>query len=236
MSIILDVILLAVFAAFVFTAAKKGFMLTLLELLAVIIALALSYQLSPAVAQAAYDGIFENKIIEEVETKIDETVDISVTAQQTNLILDSIPEFMVDFAASVGVDTEEIKGKVSVEKVTSENIATELTQKIAQPIIVAVLTIVFFVLLSVVLLIALRWLAQMLAKLFRVPLVKNVNQILGGILGGCKGILVIIFICTILELIFSGSDGEIAKAMNDSFVVGILDKINPFVKSLKEIF
>ena len=36
MSIILDVILLTVFVAFVFTAAKKGFMLSLLELIAVI--------------------------------------------------------------------------------------------------------------------------------------------------------------------------------------------------------
>ena len=38
MSIILDVILLTVFAAFVFVAAKKGFMLSLLELIAVIAA------------------------------------------------------------------------------------------------------------------------------------------------------------------------------------------------------
>ena len=39
MSIILDVILITILAAFIFTAAKKGFMLTLLELLAVIVAL-----------------------------------------------------------------------------------------------------------------------------------------------------------------------------------------------------
>ena len=64
MSIILDVILLAVLAAFIFTAAKKGFMSTLLELLAVIIALALSYQLSPVLAQATYDGIIEKKIVD----------------------------------------------------------------------------------------------------------------------------------------------------------------------------
>ena len=111
MSIILDVILLAVLAAFIFTAAKKGFMSTLLELLAVIVALVLAYQLSPVVAQATYDGIVEKKIIEEVETKIDETVDISATAEQTKVIVEAIPELMVKYAASVGVDTDEIKSK-----------------------------------------------------------------------------------------------------------------------------
>lgn len=236
MSIILDVILLAVLAAFIFTAAKKGFMSTLLELLAVIVALVLAYQLSPVVAQATYDGIVEKKIIEEVQTKIDETVDISATAQQTKVIVEAIPEFMVKYAASVGVDTDEIKSKISEEKITSENLATDLTRRIAQPIVVGALSIVFFFILSTALLFALRWLAQLLTKLFKIPLVKNVNQILGGVLGACKGIMVIIFISTMLELIFSGADGVVAKAVDDSFVVGLLDNINPFVKSLKEIF
>ena len=211
-------------------------MSTLLELLAVIVALVLAYQLSPVVAQATYDGIVEKKIIEEVETKIDETVDISATAQQTKVIVEAIPEFMVKYAASVGVDTDEIKSKISEEEITSENLATDLTRKTAQPIVVGALSIIFFFILATVLLFALIWLAQMLTKLFKLPLVKNVNQFLGGVLGACKGIMVIIFISTMLELIFSGGDSVVNKAVDDSFVVGLLDNINPFVKSLKEIF
>lgn len=236
MNIIIDVILLAILAVFIFTAAKKGFMLTLLELLAVVIALVVSFQSSPLVAQATYDGIIENKIIETVETKIDETVDVSTTAEQTVVIMDSIPEFMVKYAASVGVDTEEIKAQISSEKISSENVATELTQKIAQPIVVGAMTIVFFFPIAVILLFALKWLAKLLSKLFKVPLVKTANQILGGALGACKGLLVIIFVCTILEFLFSGSDGEFAQAVNQSNVMNLLDNINPFVKSLKDIF
>ncbi len=236
MSIILDVILITIFAAFIFTAAKKGFMLTLLELLAVIVALAMSHQLSPVVAQATYDAVLEESLIKTVETQIDETLNISSTTAQAELLLESIPDFMVSFASSAGVDLEEVKTQISFEKFSSENLATELVEKIAQPIAVGALTVIFFLLLSAVLIFALKWLAKLLSKLFKLPLIGTVNKVLGGVLGACKGVLVIVFVCTFLELIFANGDSEISNAVNNSYVIGLLDNVNPFIKSLKDIF
>ncbi len=236
MSIILDVILITVFAAFVFTAAKKGFMLTLLELIAVIVALAMSYQFSPVVAQAAFDSVVEESLIETVETQIDETLNISSTTAKAEVVLESIPEFMVSFASSVGVDIETVKSQISSAQFSSENLATELVEKIAQPIAVGALTVIFFLLLSSVLIFALKWLAKLLSKLFKLPLIGTVNKVLGGVLGACKGVIVIVFVCTFLELIFAKGDSEIANAVNNSYVIGLLDSFNPFVESLKDIF
>lgn len=236
MSIILDVILITILAAFIFTAAKKGFMLTLLELLAVIVALAMSYQFSPVVAQAAYDSLLEESLIESVETQIDETLNISSTTAQAEVILESIPDFMVSFASSAGVDLEEVKSQISSEKFSSENLATELVVKVAQPIAVGALTVIFFLILSAVLIFALKWVAKLLSKLFKLPLIGTVNKVLGGVLGACKGVLVIVFVCTFLELIFSNGDSEISNAVNNSYVIGLLDNVNPFIKSLKDIF
>lgn len=236
MSIILDVILVTIFAAFVFTAAKKGFMRTLLELLAVIVALALSYQFSPVVAQATYDEIVEKSLVEVVETQIDETVNVSSVTTQAEVLLDSIPGFMASFASSAGVDLDEIKTQISSEKFSSANLAIELVDKIAKPIAVGALTAIFFLLLSVVLIFVLKWIAGLLAKLFKLPLIGTVNKVLGGVLGACKGVLVIVFICTFLDIIFANGDGEISDMVNNSYVVGLLDNINPFIKSLKDIF
>lgn len=236
MSIILDVILVTIFAAFVFTAAKKGFMHTLLELLAVIVALAMSYQFSPVVAQATYDEIVEKSLVEAVETQIDETVNVSSVTTQAEVLLDSIPGFMASFASSAGVDLDEIKTQISSEKFSSANLAIELVDKIAKPIAVGALTVIFFLLLSVVLIFVLKWIAGLLAKLFKLPLIGTVNKVLGGVLGACKGVLVIVFICTFLDIIFANGDGEISDMVNNSYVVGLLDNINPFIKSLKDIF
>lgn len=236
MSIILDVILVTIFAAFVFTAAKKGFMHTLLELLAVIVALALSYQFSPVVAQATYDEIVEKSLVEAVETQIDETVNVSSVTTQAEVLLDSIPGFMASFASSAGVDLDEIKTQISSEKFSSANLAIELVDKIAKPIAVGALTAIFFLFLSVVLIFVLKWIAGLLAKLFKLPLIGTVNKVLGGVLGACKGVLVIVFICTFLDILFANGDSEISDMVNNSYVVGLLDNINPFIKSLKDIF
>ncbi len=236
MSIILDVILLTVFAAFIFTAAKKGFMQSLLELIAVIVALALSYQFSPVVAQAAYDNIVEENLIETVEMQIDEGLNMTSSAVQAEVLFEAIPDFMVSFASSVGIDLEDVKTKITSEALSAENIATELVTKVAQPIVVAALTALAFLLLSAILLFALRWVAQILAKLFKLPLVGTVNKVLGGVLGACKGVMVIIFVSTLLKLIFAGGDTEFAAMVNGSYVVGLLDNVNPFIESLTEIF
>jgi hypothetical protein len=70
----------------------------------------------------------------------------------------------------------------------------------------------------------------------RLPLIKNVNQILGGVLGACKGFAVVIFICTILTVFFASGDNELAAAVNDSVIINLIDNVNPLVNSLKEFF
>ena len=153
MSLALDIILAVVFIAFVAVAAKKGFIKTLLELIAVVAAVVLAYQFSPMVAQGAYDGVVKQSIVTAIEENIDENFDMSTAAKKAEVTLDAIPEFMVSLASSAGVEISEIKSKISSEKFSSENVATELVEKVAEPIVLGALTIVCFILLSIILLI-----------------------------------------------------------------------------------
>ena len=95
MSIILDVILIAIFAAYVITAAKKGFVRTLLELVAVVAAIFLSFQISPVISQTVYDGFVEKEIVATLEEQISENVDALSVTEKANAVLDSIPDFAV---------------------------------------------------------------------------------------------------------------------------------------------
>lgn len=235
MSIILDVILVAIFAAFVFFAAKKGFMKTLLELVAVIAALALSYQFSSTLAKGVYDSMVKDNMITAIEEQIDDNVDISTAAKKAEVTIDALPEFVVSVASSVGVDVDSIKSKIISENLNSSNIATELVEKVAEPIVIGALKIVSFILLSVILIFILKFAAGFISKLFDVPIVGTANRVLGGLLGACKGVVVLVFICTVLDFIFANGDGELATAVNESYVIGLLDNINPFIDSLKEI-
>ena len=236
MSLAIDIILVVIFASFVLTAVKKGFILSLLEFAAVILALVLAYYFSPKVAETANDGFDKEATIKTIETQIEENVSLQETTTQTQLLLESIPDYMVSVADFMGVSVDDIKQSVASSKLTSENIATELVEKIAQPIIIGALTALSFVVLAIVLLFVLKFLAQIIAKIFKIPVIKTVNKLLGGILGACKGFAVVLFICTILTVFFASGDNELAAAVNDSVVVNLIDNVNPLVNSLKEIF
>ncbi|MBR5190758.1 MAG: CvpA family protein [Clostridia bacterium] len=235
MSIVLDVILVVIFAAFVLVAAKKGFVKTLLELVAVAAALVLAYQFSPVVAQGAYDGFVKESMITSIEEQIDENFDTSTAAKKAEVTLEALPDFMVSLASSAGVEINDIKAKIASEKFSSKNVATELVEKVAEPIVIGALTIVFFMILAIVLIFALKFVAHLVSKLFDVPLIGTANKILGGALGACKGVIVLLFLCTILDFLFAKGDGELSVAVNDSFVIGLLDNINPFINNLKEM-
>ena len=236
MSLAIDIILVVIFASFVLTAVKKGFILSLLEFAAVILALVLAYNFSPKVAETAYDGFVKEATIKTIETQIEENVSLQETTTQTQLLLESIPDYMVSVADFMGVSVDDIKQSVASSKLTSENIATELVEKIAQPIIIGALTALSFVVLAIVLLFVLKFLAQIIAKIFKIPVIKTVNKLLGGILGACKGFAVVLFICTVLTVFFASGDNELTAAVNDSVVVNLIDNVNPLVNSLKELF
>ncbi len=235
MSLVLDIILVVIFAAFVLTAAKKGFVKTLLELVASILALVLAYQLSPLVAQGAYDGIVKESLVTSIEEQLDENFNTSTAAKKAEVTLDALPDFVVSLASSAGVEVSDIKAKISSEKFSSENLATELVEKVAEPIVVGALTIVAFMLLAILLLFALKFLAHIISKLFDVPIIGTANKLLGALLGACKGVIVIVFICTVLNFIFANGDGEMAVAVNESTVIDLLNNINPFINNLKEM-
>ena len=236
MFIVLDIILVAVFALFVFTAMKKGFVLSLLEFLAVILSFVLAFSLSPVLAQAAYDGFVEEKLVESVESEIDENFSLEGANEQAEVLLDAIPDYMVSFAESFGVSVSDIKRDIADENFSNQNIAIGLVDKIAQPIATGALTVVCFMVIAAVLLFILKIAARMIAKIFKLPIINTANKLLGGILGAFKGIAVVIFICTILTALFSAGDNEIAKAVNDSLIINALEEVNPFYNSLQEKF
>lgn len=234
MSLILDVILIAIFAAYVIFAAKKGFIRTLLELVAVVAAIFLSFQFSPVISQGVYDGVVEKQIVTAIEEKIDENVDSLSITEKANAVIDSIPEFAVSFATAAGVDVSNIKEQISSQKIDSANIAQNLADTIAEPIVTGALTVLIFIVLSIVLSVVLKIAAKYISKLFNVPIVKSLNKTLGGVFGAVKGAVTLLIICAALRFIFGSGESELSIAVNESFVVGLLDKINPLMDILKE--
>lgn len=64
--------------------------------------------------------------------------------------------------------------------------------------------VVIVVLLFVILEVLVHVLAVLLDRLFRLPVLKQVNSLLGGVFGFCKGAVVVLFACAVLRLALPG--------------------------------
>lgn len=234
MSILLDIILIAIFVVYIILATQKGFVRTVLELVATIAAVFLAFQFSPIIAQSVYDGFVEEKIVSTIEENAGENIDTLTVGEEINAVIDSIPDFAISFASSVGVEVSDIKEQASSIKIDTDNISQSLADEIAEPIVTGALTVIIFIILYIVLSVALKIAAKYISKLFNIPLVKSLNQSLGGVAGAIKGAISLVVICTALRFIFGDSESEMSTVVDESFVVGLLEKINPFIDSFKE--
>lgn len=239
MTLILDIILAGIFIVLVIAAAKKGFVLTVLEVVAIIAALFCASYISEPVSQTTYDTFLKENIVENIDSAISEKTeskDLGIIA------IDSIPNYIFDFAECAGIDTNKVKTNISttissgIQNGKTANIGAKVEENCVRPIAVPAIRIILFFILFVILLIVFRLLAKALSKLVKIPIVKNVDTILGALLGALRGLAVLIIISTVFVTMLSGGDSDFAVAVRESKVIEIISKINPFIGKLQASF
>ncbi|MCH5188984.1 MAG: CvpA family protein [Oscillospiraceae bacterium] len=239
MTLILDIILAGIFIVLVIAAAKKGFVLTVLEVVAIIAALFCASYISEPVSQTAYDTFLKENIVENIDSAISEktgSADLGVVA------IDSIPEYVFDFAECAGIDTDNVKANISntisgaVKNGKTADIGKKVEENFVRPIAVPAIRIIVFFILFVILLVVFRLLAKAVSKVIRLPLVKNVDTVLGALLGALRGLAVLIIVSTVFVTMLSGGDSDFAVAVRESKVIEIVNSINPFIDKLQNSF
>ena len=220
MSYIIDIVLLAVFILIVVLAAKKGFAKTLLDFVAMILAVVLAYSFAPMVSEFVYDNIVKDKIIESVEKQLDgKELDAVGTAESVKNIINELPEPVVRISNSLGIDVEKISNKIDLDKISQDVTVEGLTEKVAKPIILPALNLLSFALLAVLLMIILKFIASLLSKVFKLPLVGAVNTTLGGVFGALKGAIIVAIAVVTLKSLFGGMDNTIGQMVDSSIAV-----------------
>ena len=101
MALILDIVLAGIFIVLVVSAAKKGFVLTILEVVAIIAALFCASYFSKPIAQGSYDMFLKGNIEKKINSEISEH---QVPQNLGDVAFDSIPEYAVTFAECAGIN------------------------------------------------------------------------------------------------------------------------------------
>lgn len=224
MGIYVDLALAAVLVIFIIVSAKRGFMLSLLEVVAFILAIFLALKCCMPLGKTLYARFFEEKTVQ----KMTEALPLRTSGRADELI-ESLPGAVKRYAQKTSSgELDELAGQLSELRTSQEAAAKLLNERVVRPIAVSLLASASFLVLGLLLTLIFRLLAKLLGKLFRKRLVGKVNAFLGGLLGLVKGVIVCYFICLALTTLapYFGSE-NFEAAVNASVLTSLVRSFSP---------
>ena len=205
MSIVLDAVALIIILVVAFITMKRGFVKSIIGLASLVLTLLIVSVCSKPVATFVYDSIIDKSIQNSIVKQLDENDQKNNDA--VNSVWNSLPKFLTNAAQNSGVTTDSIG---SIIKSNDDNavIAQNFSQNVVRPSAISILTFSVNIILFIVLTILFRLLSKVICKLFKAPVLKQVNKALGLVLGVLKGIVIASLVCVAISYIVSFSKND----------------------------
>lgn len=222
----IDLILLAIMALIVFISVKSGFFKTLFDLVAYFLAFSFAKSLSPVLAQSAFDSFIRKGAQSYLEASLS-TIGTTDYVTQAEQVIESIPEGLRGLMQILGYSEETITQQIASSDFNGANLVESIMNTVVEPVGVALMQFILFVILAIVFLVVGKILVLLLNKIVKkLPIIKRVNSLLGGILGLIKGAVLIIVVSAALSVIASASDNQgFIDSINSSVLVNLFKDI-----------
>lgn len=233
MGYILDIAVILLFVLAIFIGYKRGFVKSIVRVVGCVLALVIAGALSGVIAGGIYDGFLASKVEEQIVQYVPAT-DTTSIKEGLGSVMDKLPSSVMNALGSYGIGSaDEIVDSLE-SQLTGDvrQIASVISQSVVRPVAVLLLRMVCFFILFIVLMIVVIIVAHVVNKVFRLPGLKQVNGVLGAVLGVVEGILWVFIAVTIIHFVAmsSSADAVISQAsLDNSLLVGRLDAINPIV-------
>lgn len=203
MSIILDLIVLAIIVITVLISAKRGFVRTLIELLGFIAAVFISFTISTPLANSTYDKIIEPSIISTVTSAADTAADNSAAAA-VDSFWNEMPGWIKGGIEKAGISKESLDGSITANIGNGVQSAVEsASQNVIKPAVTGSLALIYQVISLIVLMALVKPLAKLINKLFSFSVIGTANRVLGGVVGVPKGMIYAVAFCLLITLAVS---------------------------------
>ncbi len=181
-------ILVAVIILAVFT--KRGFVGSLFKLGKTIISCVLAYIFGPSLGELFYNKCIYNGIYNWVSRKIDTVVDGAIGAVDSKTLLESIPKILRRFINEGDIEERFNKGMSDISSA-----ANEMAVSVSTPVAEAISDFLGYALVFVVSVIFLMLFGSLISALVKkIPVVKQIDKVLGFILG-------LVFMFIVLSLV-----------------------------------
>jgi uncharacterized membrane protein required for colicin V production len=227
---IFDIVLVLVAASIIILTAKKGFVLSLLGTVSVVLSGFLSYKFTKPVTEFIYSSFLYDKIEDKLTDVLLNLSQDSSFDDKIQAMVGSLPEGVLNLSQGLGFEIDAALSTITQELFTNEDIIKAFMDNFASDIITSVLEVVVFVVLFILLSFVLKYASALFSKIVKkIPVVGKLNTLLGGGLGIIKAIIAVSIIClAICPLVFVIDVPWLKEVISDSYVYQFIIKNNPF--------
>ena len=219
----IDVILIVLVALAAFVSAKRGFIWSVLNLGAVVLAGILSRLLAAPVSQLFYDYFLHGKIMGELNRVLPAGSVSGQLGEGINAVLEELPLPVAAIARQYGLYPD-VTGSTQV--LTVEGIEQDYIVPIVTGVLSIIATVLLFVIFSAILKIVAGMISRSLSDKKKHKFVSRTNALLGACLGAVKGIFFACIACVALNFLApaTGSD-TLTPLVSGSFFCGLIAKL-----------
>ncbi len=196
-----DLIFAAIIITSVWLGWRKGAAKTLLSFCAVVVALVLSFSMSQFVSQFIYNTFIKDSLEAKIGDFLIESP-VGGLVFEAAAFMSSLPVLVLNSLESFGITTLTLENACAqgASGIDSQLASESVAQTIA-PVITGIISLVVNIILFVVFYFILRLIANGLSKVFRLPLVRFPDSLLGSVLGAAKGLVISVALALLISLL-----------------------------------
>ena len=217
---IADIIIIAIFALLFMIDFKRGIAITILNIAGVALTGFLAYHISAFLASWVYTAFVQQTLITNLQQMIDTQGINAAIANSFSALPDWAMGMMGFFLSLFGTDASIYTNDFQIPNQTAKTVSVSVEQLI-QPIITGFFQMVIGAVISIIVFILIKLLVNKLAKVFKIPVVKQVNQLLGGVFGLVEAAILVFFAVNIYSGVLEFSNPEM---LNSPMISGAVFK------------
>ena len=204
MNFVLDLVLLGICFLVIFFSAKRGFVRSIMGFASKIIALVVAYTFTPAVSEFIKTRFLMSPLSSSISSAIK-----SYVAVGEGYDFSSISERIPDVLERYLISGEDIAAKVDAAGKTGEEALRYVSEQIADKVCGMIATAIAFVGLFVVTCFALWLVTVIVDAIFKLPVLRTANTVLGVVFGVFSAALIALVYCAAVSMLV-GALGAVA--------------------------
>ena len=239
MAYMLDIAVILILLLAVYIGYRRGFVKAVIKLVGCVLAVVIASVASLPLASGIFDAFAGDKLQEVIASQMTST-DTAAVAAGIEAALDKLPGPVLNALEAYGLGTpEQIIGGVKESLDGSvEDIARSVVEVVIRPVAVALLRTLCFFLIFLLLILLVALVANLISKVFKLPILRQMDGGLGAIVGVAEGVVLVFVAVTVVQLVTASASADAAlsaKDVEDSILVGFVADHNPITSALESV-